>query len=289
MRVRAWDHRAVTSSRADGSPLRVVLIGAGDLGIRVGTALADAGHHVTGVRRTISALPEQIAGVSADLTTDDLPDLPADLLLVALAPDQRDETGYRHTYVEAMQRGVDAVLRAGTPQRAVLISSTSVYGDLQGDIDEDTPPAPATGRAEVLLEAERLFHDRTKGAVLRLSGLYGAPGNRLVTRVRQGENRDPGRWTNRMHRDDAAAAAVHLLTLADPLQPLYIGTDDEPVPAGVVRDFVADELGLPRPTPTGSTEPSGRRMSNARLRESGFRLRYPTYREGYRAQVQLDS
>ncbi|WP_338749745.1 NAD-dependent epimerase/dehydratase family protein [Janibacter alittae] len=270
-------------------PLRVVLIGAGDLGIRVGTALADAGHHVTGVRRTVSALPEQICGVSADLATDDLPDLPADLLLVALAPDQRDESGYRHTYVEAMRRGLDAVLRAGTPQRAVLISSTSVYGDLPGDLDEDSEPAPATGRAEVLLEAERLFRDMTKGTVLRLSGLYGGTSTRMIDGVRRGENPDPGRWTNRMHRDDASAAIVHLLTRdADP-EPLYVGTDDEPSTAGAVRDFLADELGLPRPAPSGSTEPSVRRMINTRLRESGFHLQYPTFREGYRAQLERDS
>lgn len=269
------------------SPLRVVLIGAGDLGIRVGTTLAAAGHHVTGVRRSVSALPPQITGVSADLATDDLPDLPADLLVVALAPDQRDEAGYRRTYVEAMRRGLDAVLRAGTPQRAVLISSTSVYGDLEGDLDEDTVPAPATGRAEVLLEAESLFHDMAKGAVLRLSGLYGGASTRLVDGVRRGENSDPGRWTNRIHRDDAAAAIVHLLTRGDDPQPLYVGTDDEPCPVGTVRDFIADSLGLPRPAPTGRTEPHGRRMINARLRESGFRLRYPTFREGYRAQLQL--
>lgn len=267
------------------TPLRVALIGAGDLGIRVGATLADAGHHVTGVRRNVEALPEQITGVCADLATDDLPDLPADLLLVALAPDQRDEAGYRHTYVEAMRRGLDAVLRAGTPARAVLISSTSVYGDLEGDLDEDTEPAPTTGRAEALLEAESLFHDMAKGAVLRLSGLYGGASTRLVDGVRRGENPDPGRWTNRIHRDDAAAAVVHLLTRVDPLQPLYIGTDDEPCPAGAVRDFIADELGLTRPTPSGSTRPSGRRMINTRLRESGFRLRYPTFREGYRAQL----
>lgn len=264
------------------SPLRAVLLGCGDLGIRVGTSLAAAGHEVTGVRRTVSALPPQITGLPADLTADDLPDLPADLLVVALAPDRRDEAGYRHTYVEAMRRGLDAVVRAGTPRRAILVSSTSVYGDLEGDVDESTPPAPATGRAEVLLEAERLFHAvLPKGVVLRFSGLYGGASTRMVDGVRRGENPDPGRWTNRMHRDDAAAAIVHLLTLGEQPQDLYIGTDDEPVPVGAVRDFIADRLGLPRPAASGDSTPHGRRMLNTRLRGSGLELRYPTFREGY--------
>ncbi|WP_435201782.1 NAD(P)H-binding protein [Janibacter sp. GS2] len=274
----------------DHSPLRAVLLGCGDLGTRVGSALAAAGHHVTGVRRDVSALPEQIEGLAADLSADALPDLPADLLVVALAPDQRDEAGYRHTYVEAMRRGVDAALRAGMPRRAVLVSSTSVYGDLEGDLDEATEVHPSTGRARALLESEALFHDLVPhGSVLRLSGLYGTPGSRLVAQVRAGQSKDPGRWTNRIHRDDAAGAVVHLLTRPEDPAPLYIGTDDEPCAAGAVKDFVADELGVDRPTPTGVTEPVGRRMRNARLRASGFALRYPTYREGYREQLRIDA
>lgn len=272
------------------APLRVVLLGAGDLGIRVGTTLAAAGHDVTGVRRNVAALPEQITGVSADLTSDELPDLPADLLVVALAPDARDEAGYRHTYIEAMRRGLAAVLRTGTPRRAVLVSSTSVYGDLEGDLDESAPAAPATGRAEILLESERLFHELLpQGSVLRFSGLYGGMSTRMVDRVRRGENRDPGRWTNRIHRDDAAAAIVHLLTMTGEPDPLYVGNDDEPTLAGDLRDFIADLLGVPRPEPTGRTEPHGRRMINTRLRESGFRLTYPTFREGYPEQLRSDS
>ena len=260
------------------------MLGCGDLGIRVGTALARAGHDVTGVRRTVSALPDSITGVAADLTSDELPDLPADLLLVSLTPDRRDEGGYRRTYVEGMRRGLEAVVRAGAPRRAVLVSSTSVYGDLEGDLDESTTPAPATGRAEALLEAERLFHDMTKGAVLRLSGLYGTS-TRMIDGVRRGENKDPGRWTNRIHREDAATAIVHLLTMPAEPEALYVGTDDEPVTAGEVRDFIADELGIARPTPTGRVTPFGRRMRNARLRAAGVELTYPSYREGYRASI----
>lgn len=268
-----------------------MLLGCGDIGIRVGTTIAAAGHRVTGVRRDVSALPEQIEGVAADLTTDALPDLAADLLVIALAPDQRDEPGYRHTYIDAMRRGIEAVLSAGVPQRAVLVSSTSVYGDLEGDLDEETTLSPSTGRARIILESEALFHELVPhGSVLRLSGLYGTPGNRLVRQVRAGEgSKDPGRWTNRMHRDDAAAAIVHLLSLRESPAGLYVGTDDEPCAAGVVRDFVADELGVERPIRTGVTAPVGRRMINARLRSTGFTLLYPTFREGYRAQLELDA
>lgn len=268
---------------------RTTLIGCGDLGIRVGTTLATAGHEVIGVRRNVAALPEHIRGVSADLTSGDVPDLPSDLLVVTMTPDRRDPSGYRSTYVEGVRRGLEAVLRSGVPRRAVLVSSTSVYGDLEGDLDEMTPVAPQADRPKILLESEALFHEAIPhGSVLRLSGLYGAAGNRLVHKVREGDNPDPGKWTNRIHRADAATAITHLLTMAAEPARLYVGTDDEPALAGDVRDFVADSIGVTRPQPTGRTEPHGRRMLNSRLRATGVQLQYPTYREGYRAQLELD-
>lgn len=270
------------------SSLRAVLLGCGDLGIRVGTALLAAGHEVTGVRRTVAALPEGFAGVSADLTAGEVPDLPADLLVITVTPDRRDPSGYRTTYVDGVRRGLEAVLRAGVPRRAVLVSSTSVYGHLEGDLDETTAPAPQADRPKILMESEALFHAAIPhGSILRLSGLYGASG-RMARTVREGANPDPGRWTNRIHREDAATAIVHLLTMPEEPADLYVGTDDEPALAGDVRDFVADSLGVVRPTPTGAVEPNGRRMRNARLRATGLQLRYPTYREGYRAQLELD-
>lgn len=274
----------MTTDRPDSSPLRAVLLGCGDLGTRVGTALHAKGVDVTGVRRTVTALPPHIRGVAADLVDGDVPDLPTDLLVITMTPDRRDPAGYRTTYVDAVRHGLEAVLRSGTPRRAVLVSSTSVYGDLQGDLDETTAVAPQADRPQVLLESEALFHAALPhGTVLRLSGLYGRPGSRLVQRVQAGDNPDPGRWTNRIHREDASTAITHLLTMPAEPAGLYVGTDDEPALAGDVRDLVADELGVPRPEPTGTLEPTGRRLLNARLRATGVELRYPTYREGYRA------
>lgn len=274
----------MTTDRPDSSPLRAVLLGCGDLGSRVGTALQTKGVDVTGVRRDVTALPPHIRGVSADLAAGDVPDLPADLLVITMTPDRRDPGGYRTTYVDAVRHGLEAVLRAGTPRRAVLVSSTSVYEGLEGDLDETTDVAPQSDRPRILLESEALFHEALPhGTVLRLSGLYGRPGGRLVQRVRDGENHDPGRWTNRIHREDAATAITHLLTIPAEPAALYVGTDDEPAAAGDVRDLVADELGIARPAPTGVQTPTGRRMRNARLRATGVELRYPTYREGYAA------
>lgn len=238
---------------------------------------------VTGVRRDAAQVPPPIRGVAADLTDPDvdLPDLDADLLLVCLTADGRDEDAYRRTYVDGMLRGIEAVVRERTPSRAVLVSSTGVFGDVEGEVDESTPPAPSRPTARVLLEAERAFAEALPhGVVARLSGLYGRPHPRVVDEVRRGDDRDPGRWTNRVHRDDAASALAHLLTRVDDPHRLYVVTDDEPCTSGELRALVAAELGVPWPTDDDVT-PVGRRLSNARLRATGWQPEIPSYREGY--------
>ena len=134
----------------------------------------------------------------------------------------------------------------------------------------------------MLLAAEELFTERLPtGTVLRLSGLYGAGSTRLMDQVREGRVTVPHRWTNRIHREDAAAAVVHLLTRPETPERLYLGTDDEPAQLGDVTAFLADRLGSPAPPPADPARGHGKRLSNARLRATGWEPTRPSYREGY--------
>ncbi|MCK5892331.1 NAD-dependent epimerase/dehydratase family protein [Aeromicrobium sp.] len=264
-----------------------LLIGAGDLGSAVGHRLAALGHGVTAVRRRGDLVPSPMRGVSADLTVEgpDLTGVDVDLLVVALTTRPRTEEAYRATYVDGLARALDSLAAAGqTPRRAVLVSSTGVYGHPDPDpvLDEASPAVPADGPARMLLEAEELFAGRVPGGtVLRLSGLYRGESGRIVTQVREGRVDDPHRWTNRIHRDDAAAAVVHLLTREEPPEPLYVGTDDEPALLGDVAAHVAAQLDVAPPEAADPDRGHGKRLSNARLRASGWRPTFPTYREGY--------
>lgn len=257
-----------------------VLVGVGDLGSQIGRGLATHGLEVAGLRRSAHLVPAPIRGVAVDLTgSEPLPDLTADLLVVCLTADGRDETAYRRTYLDGMTRALDSL--TGPPRRAVIVSSTSVYGDHEDLLDEDSATEPTRATGSVLLEAEAAFRERVpQGTVLRMSGIYG-PGRaqRIIDQVSKGENPDPGRWTNRIHEADAAAAVVHVLTRSEHPADLYVVTDDRSAPAGEVRAFLAGRLQVPW-APV-AVEPHGKRLSNARLRRTGFELRYPSYREGY--------
>ena len=138
----------------------------------------------------------------------------------------------------------------------------------------------------------RGFHGT--GVVLRLGGIYGPGRDRTVRRIAGGVARcpEPGRYGNRIHRDDAARAVRHLLTLDQPAD-LYLGVDRDPAPLREVYGWVAEQLGVPDPCQgTASEEPapgrrvgpgrrSNKRCSSRRLEEAGFQFDYPTFRQGY--------
>ncbi len=262
----------------------VLLVGCGDLGAAVGLRLADLGHDVLALRRNADLVPAPLVGRSVDLSREapDLSDVRPGLVVVALTARPRTEESYRATYVDGMARALDALVVA--PERAVLVSSTAVHGsaDRPGVQDEDSPAAPSDGPGRMLVAAEEAFHERIPhGSVLRLSGLYGGSSTRMRDKVREGRVDDPHRWTNRIHRTDAAAAVVHLLTMAEQPERLYLGTDDEPAQMGDVAAFLADQLGAPAPPPADPEQGHGKRLSNARLRSTGWAPTLPTYREGY--------
>ncbi|GAA5107266.1 SDR family oxidoreductase [Alloalcanivorax gelatiniphagus] len=262
----------------------VLLVGCGDLGAAVGLRLADLGHGVLALRRNADRVPAPLAGLSVDLSAaaPDLSDVRPRLVVVALTARPRTEEAYRATYVDGMSRALDAL--AEPPERAVLVSSTAVQpsGDLPDLQDETTSAAPSDGPGRMLLAAEEAFAARVPhGTVLRLSGLYGGSSTRLLDQVREGRITDPHRWTNRIHRADAAAAVVHLLTRSAEPDRLYLGTDDEPAQLGDVAAFLATRLGAPAPPAADPARGHGKRLSNARLRSTGWVPTLPTYREGY--------
>ncbi|MBT2535332.1 NAD-dependent epimerase/dehydratase family protein [Arthrobacter sp. ISL-69] len=285
--------------------MTVLMAGCGDLGTEAGLRFSAAGHRVVGWRRSPDKLPAAIEGVTADLTTPALPPIPADTtaVVVAVAADSPTEGAYRAAYVDGLANVLDALERArghdgGAPpsplRRVLFVSSTAVYADADGGwVDESTTPTPGGFSGRIIREAEELLHRRLIGTgiasvVLRLGGIYGPGRTRLIDQVREGTAEAPAepRYTNRIHRDDAAAAIVHLCTMAADPGPVYLGVDNDPADLGEVQRFLAAELGLPRPASAVAGEPSrggNKRCSNALLRSTGFEFRYPTFREGHRA------
>ncbi|MCG2624898.1 NAD-dependent epimerase/dehydratase family protein [Arthrobacter sp. I2-34] len=275
--------------------MSVLIAGCGDVGTETGLRLARDGHHVIGWRRSPGKLPDRIEGVAADLAGA-LPAIPRDVhtVIIAVAADAHNPSAYRSAYVDGLANVLNALERdAVSPRRVLFVSSTAVYGDAGGrTVDESTPEIPGYFTGEILLEAEALLFRRLAGTAtsvtsLRLGGIYGPGRTRLIDQVKSGRAviPDQPRHTNRIHRDDAAAAIVHLTTMAPEPDAVYLGVDKEPAELGEVLRFLANELSLGEPA-TGHiplARGGDKRCSSAALQATGFRFTYPSYREGYQA------
>jgi nucleoside-diphosphate-sugar epimerase len=157
-----------------------------------------------------------------------------------------------------------------------------------------------------LQELERvvLNTDGIEGLVLRYGALYG-PGTWYATdgditdRVRKRRMPiigDGGGLTSFLHVDDAATATVQALSAGTP--GVYNVADDAPVPFRELLPEFASLLGAkpPRRVPrwlvravAGSAAArqltEGRGAANAKARaELGWTPRYPTWRDGFRAE-----
>ena len=276
------------------TPRRVLIAGCGDLGIALGLRLQAAGWQVSGLRRHPEALPAAIQPIAADL--GDAHSLAAlrgqrfDHVVLAGAPGGFDEAAYRRVYVE----GVRNILAALEGEPGVLmVGSTGVYHQEDGSwVDEDSPTQPRGFSGRALLEGEAALRDLAgdRASVLRLGGIYGPGRLRLISEVRAGVGcpREPVRFTNRIHRDDAAGILQFLLerqVAVERLAPCYLGVDCEPAPMWEVRHWLAEQLGvsLDDSRPLSDARGGNKRCSNARLLAAGYRFIYSDYRAGYGA------
>ena len=270
--------------------MRVLIAGCGYVGSALAARLASAGDLVFGLRRRPAALPPGVVPIAADLAdASALRTLPGpfDAVVYAAAPDRREEAAYRAVYQDGVARLVDATAGA----RFVLVSSTSVYGQDDGsEVDEKSPTEPASFNGRSVLAGEaHVLAGGVRPVVLRCAGIYGPGRTRLLDAARAGRLAvAPGttRYTNRIHRDDVAGALEHLLRLGAP-ERVYVGADAEPATEEAVYRWLAARVGRPLPEPgdaaVSSAPASGKRCSSRRLLVSGYRLRFPSFREGYGA------
>jgi nucleoside-diphosphate-sugar epimerase len=153
-------------------------------------------------------------------------------------------------------------------------------------VTEESSAEPVAATSRILREAER--EALASGAtVVRSSGIYGPGRSVPFEKFRRGEaviEGDGLRWMNQIHQRDLVAAVAHLIEAGAPGQ-VYNATDNTPV---TQRDFYAWCAGFlqqPMP-PTGPVDfvrkrgLTSKRVSNAKLRATGWEPIYPSFREG---------
>jgi len=271
--------------------LKTLIIGCGYIGLPLALRLQEKGHDVIAwVHSTASAASlaqysfhRIITGSVADRNAWDGVREQIDLVIHCASSGRGGEAAYEEVYLQGARMMGERQPRA----RKLFVSSTSVYGQTQGEIvTEESPTEPLAPTSRILCEAERAA--LTCGAtVVRSAGIYGPGRTALLEKLRWGEaviEGDGSRWMNHIHQRDLVAALSHLIEAGAPGE-IYNAADDTPV---TTRDYYAwcsEFLRLPMPPlgPLNTDRKRGltnKRISNAKLRATGWKPIYPSFREG---------
>lgn len=273
--------------------MRTLIVGCGDVGVRVAARAVAGGESVVGLVRSndsarrIRSVGARALVVDLDETVSRLP--PCDRLVYCAPPSPR---GVEDNRLQRVTAALD-----GVPPHMVYVSTSGVYGDCGGDwVDETRPPNPLSPRAIRRVHAERCVSEWARHAtILRVPGIYG-PGRLPLERLRAGEpvlEEASGVWTNRIYVDDLAAMVWSAACNEWP-HAIYNACDGRPTSHATYYDSLAELLGLPSPPKIGWAEASGffseqrlsflresRRLSNSRLmNETDCRIHFPDYRDG---------
>lgn len=281
---------------------RLLIIGCGDVGLRVARALRGrwriyALTHSEDRHALLRA--EGIIPVAGDLdrpeTLDRLAGIAQDVAHFVPPPGSGARDKRTANLTRALAKG------GSLPQRLVYISTSGIYGDCGGDVVDETRRArPSSDRAKRRLDAERQL--RAWGAetgvqvsILRVPGIYAA--ERLpLARLKAGTpalmtEQDP--YTNHIHADDLARVVIAALSRGRGGR-AYNASDDSSMKMGDYFDLVADQFDLPHPPRVNwdaaktaipesilSFMRESRRLANRRLKkELRVRLRYPSVAQG---------
>lgn len=190
------------------------------------------------------------------------------------------------------------------PEKFVLISTTGVYGNCNGEwIDETRPLNPTADRAYRRVDAEQQVQQYCRRhnvplVILRVAGIYG-PGKTPIARIKSGQpvvSAQDSPFTNRIHAMDLVHICETALLNMD-IAGTYNVTDGHP---GTMYEYftgVAGAMNLPAPPEISLEEArhqlsegmlsymaESRRISNKKLlTDFQIELRYPTLKEGLKA------
>lgn len=273
-----------------------LVIGCGYLGARVAAAWRERGRTVYALTRSredelrAAGLKPILGDVTDPASLAGLRDLPPlDSVLYAVGLDRKAGKSMREVYVEGVKKIAAALPNVS---RWVHVSSTSVYGQMGGEIvTEQSPTEPRDESGRVVLETEQALREAQPDAmILRFAGLYG-PGRILrKATLLKGDpyTADPDKWLNLIHVADGVAAvmAAEFHGVGSRVYNISDGT------AVRRRDFYTETarlLGAPPATfepPATPADEANRRVNNELAWQVlRFTPQFPSYREGLAASL----
>ncbi|KKD00645.1 SDR family oxidoreductase [Photobacterium halotolerans] len=217
---------------------RVSICGCGWLGLPLAKHLQQAGYETFGSKQTqegvdglvkqgikgaVVSLPLQKEGHSAALNAF----LTADVMVLNVPPGRQTTSAdeYRAKIISLSEAA-----KAAGCQRLIFISTTSVYGDMEGEITELTIPDPVTesGRVHVELEQQlrQVWGDEL--VVLRLAGLIGPERHPVKFLAGRQGITNGGAPVNLVHLDDVLFAVEAIIARWPAKTTLHLSAPQHP-------------------------------------------------------------
>jgi nucleoside-diphosphate-sugar epimerase len=275
-------------------PSQTLIIGCGYIGLPLALRLSEAGHkisawvHSEAGAESLEAhhFHRVIVGSVADSDVWAAVSEDCDLVIHCASSGRGGEAAYEEVFLQGARLMGERQPRA----RKIFVSSTSVYGQTQGEVvTEESPAEPLTATGRVLRAAEKVALG-SGATVVRSTGIYGPNRGVLFEKFRRGEaviEGDGLRWINQIHQRDLVAALAHLVPAGAPGE-IYNATDDTPVTYRDYYTWCGKFLSQPMP-PRGPVDAerkrglANKRVANAKLRATGWSPMYPSFREGLAA------
>ncbi len=258
---------------------RICIIGLGWLGESLAHFYSSKGYEITGTvsseEKAKSLSQDQLKVIPFALATD-----PHDLIqqidissfdfLVLTLPPSALKTNFAKHFIGLVQ-----VIRAAHPDLPLLYtSSTSVYGNQSGKLNEERVLLPQSNNAHELVKIERFMLEQLDNCyTLRLGGLVG--GRRHPVHFLKGRSAlsNPQAKVNLVHREDVVQAIAMIEEKKPPFGAYNLVCPKHPTRA----DFyitVAENLHLSLPKFEANNQTSGKEVVPSKIIECGFTFKY---------------
>jgi nucleoside-diphosphate-sugar epimerase len=265
--------------------MQIAVVGCGWLGLPLALSLQASGHKVVATCRSQQKANElKKLGLAAEkfelgdtLADNHLASVFASKVLILNIP-----VGRKHPKTESFAKHMQALISHAANsqiQNLIFISTTSVYGKVNGIVTEQTPTHPQTQSGQINLAVEgfvsEYFTDRS--TIIRPAGLIGEnrhPANYLAGKT---DLPNPDDMVNLVHQDDVVCAIQTVIKKELWGQTLHLSALEHPTRAQYYI-WAANKLGLNPPSfVKGVGVDLGKKVDATKsLQLLGLTLRYPS-------------
>lgn len=199
----------------------IAILGCGWLGLPLAISLLNKGFSVRGSTTSkkklellqAKGIAPYLISISENSIDGNISEFLSDVsvLIINIPPGLRGSSS--ENFVRKMQL-LHSEIKRYDVKRLIFVSSTSVYGNLQGEVTEQTLPEPATESGKQLLAVENIFRagDNLDNTIVRFGGLIGDDRHPITMLSGKTGLTNGDAYINLIHRNDCIKILEHVIT-----------------------------------------------------------------------------